>query len=444
MNQNHAICKWFGSNRRNLQLFRNSLNWDMKYCIPILALLLLLCAPNLLISQSSEFAPAQVILDDSNVLYRPQSMVSGDIDNDGDPDIVVGSNGWDLTVSGYLYALYNDGSGNFGPLHSIDSSFAIFHQTVLADVNGDGENDLITLTTHELSWYPITAGVFGSRMVISTGDGGFDLAAVDIDSDGSVDVFSSWIDGNVVLLHRYSAGSWSEQVISTDDKPSAIEVIDWDGDGLQDLLYGSGDIDHSMYLISDVNDPSAPAVLFLETLATAFRDINTGDLDGDGDIDLGLIAGKDSIIIVENDGSTPVVFPVGASSTTSIELVDLDGDNLVDVLLNSALTSENFWLPGQGDFTFGPIRWLDKEGVNPRQLVAIDLDGDGDRDVLARFSSDFIGSYANLGGGLFDRFRSLTKATGLIYSIELADVESDGDLDVICINRSDASFSTLR
>lgn len=78
--------------------------------------------------------PPDIYLGNSNI---------GDIDNDGDPDIIITTSGG---TTGFL--MLNDGTGQFGPMESfsmpaIDGSYSVTH---MVDMDDDGDRDLVYLT----------------------------------------------------------------------------------------------------------------------------------------------------------------------------------------------------------------------------------------------------------------------------------------------------------
>ncbi len=173
------------------------------------------------------------------------------------------------------------------------------------------------------------------------------------------------------------------------------------------------------------------------------------DLDGDGDLDLlSASSGDDRIIWYENDGAALPAFaahPIGTGDyARSVYAADLDGDGDLDVLAAS-----------QDDDT---VAWYENDGASPpaftRRIIAsnalvaqavraIDLDRDGDVDVLsASNGDDRIAWYENDGASppTFTARTITTNADGA-YSVEAADVDGDGDIDVLSASRNDATIA---
>lgn len=154
---------------------------------------------------------------------------------------------------------------------------------------------------------------------------------------------------------------------------------------------------------------------------------STGDLDGDGRIDL-LAGGHDlgGLVWYRNPSwAKATIAPEGVFSTDAeVGDVDRDGDNDVVALMQS----EVVWFEN-------PTWRLHAIGGKVLHDVELaDLDADGDLDIVARNQSEFGG-----GGEVLHFYRqdtptswtyrslSIAKGEGLL----LADLDRDGDLDVI-------------
>ncbi len=222
---------------------------------------------------------------------------------------------------------------------------------------------------------------------------------------------------------------WTEHVISTEvSGPKGVNLVDLDGDGDLDVL-GATYVNASVYCY--FNDGG----LFTEASFTSpFDESNAfglGDFDLDGDPDIVLSDGE-LLAIGDNNGSGQFTFTTldgfTAEYLTNADIVDLDGDGDSDLLLSDFSGDVVTWLEFEGEtwtqHTIGT-------GYYPQDADVADVDGDGDLDVV----------YTSLLG--HPCYIALQTATGWDVSepdirpnqasqVELADYDGDGDIDIVC------------
>lgn len=203
----------------------------------------------------------------------------------------------------------------------------------------------------------------------------------DVDLDGDVDLLTGW--GDEVRWHVNEDGTFGDPVVvalSQGDGPT-FAVIDAqiDSDGFPDLatllkIPGGGTrIEWYRTLgVAGVFE-ATPAQSFIET--GTLRDFVALDLDGDGDDDL--IARQFGMGWYENvEGVLQPFSNLISSANQSGSFADLDGDGDLDFLLREE------WYENE-DLSFEPRPLYDSEGVELLATFAFDLDRDGDQDVVA-------------------------------------------------------------
>ncbi|MCG8331351.1 MAG: T9SS type A sorting domain-containing protein, partial [Chitinophagales bacterium] len=123
---------------------------------------------------------------------------------------------------------------------------------------------------------------------------------------------------------------------------------------------------------------------------------------------------------------------------------DINGDGNMDVLVASAIGTNISWFrneDGQGNFGF--IRTITTQASWAQSVHAADLDGDGDMDVLsASRTDDKIAWYENedSNGNFGDQIIISTLAEDA-QSVYAADLDGDGDMDVLSASEDDSKIA---
>ena len=199
----------------------------------------------------------------------PAVVQIGDANQDGIPDIFVlpiSTVGGTFTTQLELYL--GNGDGTFGSPSTPPVADQInppsfgsqLGQIVLADVNGDGHSDLVTLGTSPVNGLSELAvslgngdGTFASPQILAFGDGsssGYGLAVADFNGDGKPDVFVGGFDPPIDTGLFLGNGDGTFQSFTNSggqvEPGQAIDLLVWgpavafdfNGDGKTDLLAG--------------------------------------------------------------------------------------------------------------------------------------------------------------------------------------------------------------
>ncbi|MGB3585875.1 MAG: FG-GAP-like repeat-containing protein [Tunicatimonas sp.] len=345
-----------------------------------------------------------------------------------------------------------------------------------ADVNQDGLVDFFVINNNArggwLGWYETHEDFSGStlHMIAEEGpEGGTfasgDLASGDIDNDGDIDVIGpvgagEWVGGEEpIQVYWYENPSWTPHYLG--EFPPFIkdlDLVDLNQDGKLDLA-ATCFSSHRMvvYRQDSPEQWEKAADVFVETL---HEGQHVGDLDGDGDIDVVSTAfwfenpGDDMM----GDWTVRNIDPYWNSdegrsweyNSTKIFCADIDDDGRDEVFISC---SEKFrdriaWYdssnPQEGDWTMHEIG----KNTFSHTLQVGDVDGDGDYDVLSGNNGDQGESenspvilFINQGDNMNWEEQVLTK-TGA-YNSYLADVEGDGDLDFFRYDGHESTFYEL-
>ena len=400
--------------------------------IPVLSLISL--AP----AASAQFGPLRLVA--RTEVHGPRYATVDDLDGDGDNDVVV------VAQDGSLRLYRNDGTGDMGRAEDAGS---IHWPDALRFIDFDEDGDVDVLGGSRFYEHPDTVywasndgtGHFAPAEVVAYGSYYiYDVDAADIDGDGDLDILTA-SEGDHLFAWYANDGTMvcgPPQDIDTDHiSPRRIATGDLDGDGDMDAVLGTGYDNDLTWYANEGGSFSAGQELY--TFSNAVVDILVDDVDGDGDADVLASAGSPGIREFINNGtgdlSASVELPVSASTAFGLE--DINGDGHRDLWgLGSALE----WSPGDGNGNFtGVTDGMSGTGVTMTFACIGDLDGDGGNDLVSTWSElDEVWYIPNTGNGIFPAVPTIfSQAMNTVRVLRSADVDGDGDLDVVASSQVD-------
>lgn len=286
------------------------------------------------------------------------------------------------------------------------------------------------------------------------------VAAIDLDRDGLVDIVAcDGVKNQVVWLRQVARGQFEEQVIATDiPGPVHAEAVDIDGDGDLDLLIASMGVIFpnnekigSVIILENDGHQHFTKHIIAEQIARV-TDVRAGDFNGDGRLDLAVAQfGYDQgeVRWMENLGNWQFRSHnlLNLSGAINVLVADFNGDKTLDI---AAVISQQweevvlFQNDGTGNFTNKVIFGSTNEDYGSSGISLCDLNRDGRPDVLYTNGDGF--DYAepgsrpwhgvqwleNLGGGQF-RFHRIGDLPGA-YSPVAIDFDHDGSMDVVAVS----------
>jgi hypothetical protein len=290
----------------------------------------------------------------------------------------------------------------------------------------------------------VGTGSFDAEQVFSTLDGTEPrVHAADVDGDGDTDLFTASTDNDRIAWYRNvdGLGTFGEQqVISTVGvNPKSIFAADVDGDSDTDLLSAAQNDTIAWHENTD-GAGSFAAAQVISTLADHPRSVVGADVDGDGDIDVVSASYSDDEIAWYRNtdgagsfGAQQVITHL-TNGAYSVAAADIDGDGDTDLVSASYEDDEIAWYENtNGAGSFGPQQVISHLADRASSVFAADVDGDGDVDVLSASVSDHkIAWYENTdGAGTFGPQQVITSLVGSPDTVSAADVDGDGDMDAL-------------
>ena len=379
-----------------------------------------------------------------------------DVDNSGSPDILA------VDFFQHEYAWFNneDGLGAFGDKIRISSYAHFVNHVDYGDVDGDGDVDLVSSShgDNKVAWYENTDGTGDfsvlQHLVSTTTDGARDIFAVDLDGDEDLDLLvSSYLDATtdeyqLVWFENDGAGDYTTEHIfeTTEETILRINCADVDDDGDMDVISGQ---DRSVLALYRNNGDgtfavpetfSAPGFAYLLCLEIA-------DVDSDGDPDVLASYNDDEIIWHENDGAgdltTKHIITAQMGYPSSIYATDVDGDGDQDVLFTNQFVGEvGYFLNEDGAGTFGEAVVTSEVLERPSAIFSMDVDYDGDMDMIANsISGEKFVWFRNDGEANFEEAREITSLIGRVNHITAADINADGSTDLITSSYDDSQVA---
>ncbi|MCH8048172.1 MAG: VCBS repeat-containing protein, partial [Planctomycetes bacterium] len=381
-----------------------------------------------------------------------RSIDSADLDNDGDADFLTAS------YDDNRIAWYENVGGDLTAQHIISDEVLGASAVIAADLNGDGCDDIVAASseTGEILWYDndidIPTGTcqktFAQQPLIEDPLRGMSsVFAIDLDGDGGVgedvdiDVIFASADSNTIGWHENLGNEdFTKRIIDTDAQgASSVFAIDLDGDGDIDVLSASANDNKIAWYENDGNENFTKRTIV--TNAVGASSVFAIDVNGDGKVDvLSASANDDKITWYENSGSPNFTFTrhdiaTDADGASSVFAIDVDGDGDMDVLSASYKDDKVAWYENrlnQQEQDFNPIANVVTTAADGASSVyAINMDGDADIDiVVASKRDDTIAWYENDGSQGFTKRTIASDADGAT-SVFAIDLDGDGDVDVL-------------
>jgi len=338
--------------------------------------------------------------------------------------------------------------------HTIDADFDAPFSLFSADVDGDGDQDVLGASSFddEITWWENAVGdgsVWTERIVNGAFDFAYWVSASDVDGDGDIDVLGASSSDNEISWWVNRAGDgtvWMEQMVDTDYSSAAsVSAGDVDGDGDMDLFGTSRGLDDVTWWENVVGDGTLWTEHTIDESFDEPRQAFGADVDGDGDLDVMAVAGVDNEIAwwenVAGDGSTWSEHTIDGDVTFPRAVVagDMDGDGDVDVLGAVFIDGDvTWWENANGDGLVWVEHTIDSDYDQANTVYAADVDGDGDLDALAMgLAPDVVTWWENTSGdGTAWTEHTIDESFDGAFFVIATDVDGDGDTDVVGGGRS--------
>ena len=336
----------------------------------------------------------------------------------------------------------------FSARHTVASAFGRFHAVHTADVDGDGDQDILGATTEgdAIIWWKNIAGD-GSQWSEHVVNDSFWVAVsvhgADLDGDGDADILgAAYIDSDITWWEN-SAGDgtvWIEHILNGDFEGAiSVRAADLDGDGDLDVVGAAQDADTIAWWENLNGNGSAWMEHTVDGNILTARSVHTADVDGDGDLDIvGAAHDANQVAWWENmdgDGDAWAKHVVNSSFEVAVFAypADVDGDGDMDIVGAAERDDEVAWFENtSGDDTAWTKHVVDELFDQANSVYAADVDVDGDVDILGTaLSENHISWFENLVGDGSAWTEHVVDGNFDGISVHVADMDGDNDLDIV-------------
>ena len=349
------------------------------------------------------------------------------------------------------------------------------HSVLVADINDDGNDDLITANkgSNDISIVlGLGNGLFGNETRMQVGQSPTDVTLGDFNSDGVPDLAVANSNSNFIsIFEGLGAGVFgSERQISLPFLTAGIAAADIDGDGDDDLV-----VPAATRVESPISRLPYAGRAFLSNgdFTFAVRDmarpffppfpsghITLTDVDMDGNVDV-VMSGSECFGSITLCNTTFVLLGNGDGTFgqdgaiyrshfvkrgSDIVVADISGDGALELITSAGVTVVHQSNP-EGTFESTGIFWNGRF-TSPVQLVvsaAADINGDGNLDIVTTDPlSDDVSVILGLGDGAFDFQKRFSTGLGSKPTdLAFGDFNGDGFVDLVTANSGLNSVSIL-
>jgi hypothetical protein len=391
---------------------------------------------------SSDIATTAGVSADSSAYFAEFA----DYDNDGDMDLLIGSNS-----SSAISKLYsNNGDGTFTDVTSttIGNISMSLGGIAWVDYDKDGDLDIVMAGGSSSTATKILQnnnGVFsdvGVFVGVTTESSIKSVSVVDYDGDGDMDLYFTAQAGENKLYSNNGDGTFSDMTTIVGIAGNTVSQDqqslwgDFDKDGDMDLFVAvnnaSGSYANSKYYTNNGNGTFTDTTLAsIGDISMTLVDAVVADYDGDGDLDIflpGVVSGNK---LLQNDGTgkfidvalTAGVAGNSAAKIYGAEFTDLDGDGDLDLITTGVNSTTIYLNNGNGTFSDATTSSGITNAITGRDIAVADIDNDGDKDVVViSSSSPLISVYENLAIDMDKPTVIITDNVMSSYQISIIDI----------------------
>ncbi|WP_298515802.1 T9SS type A sorting domain-containing protein [uncultured Kordia sp.] len=419
----------------------------MKNKITIVTLLF-----SILINAQINFNNEVFVLNESHLSQDATALMTVDLDNDNDKDLVIASY-YDDSIIWYENI---NGDYRYYERKIISNLVDVPSSLTHADLDNDGFEDIIVASPsdNKLVWFKnLGNSTFSSEIVVSNEVSGLlYVKTLDSDNDGDIDIFTGGYGDELLFLENLNNGTFASPTILYDSSYNLkmIKTKDLDNDGVVDIIsahddgtvywaknLGSNNFGSRQYITGSSNDGNSLA--FLDVNEDGYLDAITVRSYGTDELRFTLNQNGTSF-----NSSNPITIDPFVDGAREIQIKDMDNDGKEDIILSSWSNDNISWYKNLGTVPpnadeFGLKQLLVDNVSNPRSFSIEDINNDGTEDIISTSyapygETDFIYKVSlfesQTTGNAYDEI-ILNYFYSAINDVKASDLNNDGNEDMI-------------
>jgi hypothetical protein len=322
----------------------------------------------------------------------------------------------------------------------------------LADIDNDNDNDLIVSggTDNQLRWFENSNGIGNFNIPHGIIEYPFSwgglISVDDIDSDNDIDILITTSEQDCGEIRTFkntdSLGDFESfsSSMSTCGLQSPIAMGDIDGDNDNDWV--------SSVSASQLNDAKVSwfknngnGIVTEQIIEDLYlRSFQLVDIDNDNDNDLVgfnlYYPSQQQLFWYENTDSSgnysikhTIQINTNLDYYSKVIAADLDNDSDIDIII--AYDNIISWYENDGQGNFSPENIINNDNFTKRNILSVDLDTDGNLDIISTGDNNSIIYYRNNGQGNFNTITIIENLYQINSPIFAIDISGDNKLDII-------------